>query len=48
MPSLSEVLAKILASQENEKVWKGIEAVLSAKQLGSLANADHVFLCGKC
>jgi len=47
MPSLSEALAKILASPENEKVLKGVEVPLLAKQLDSSMSADHVFLYGK-
>ena len=47
MPSLSEVLVKILASQENEKVLKGVEVPSLAKQFDSLANANQIFLSGK-
>ena len=45
--SLSDLLAKILASLENVKGWKEVEAHLLAKQLDSSANADQTFLYGK-
>ena len=47
MLSLLEVLAKILALQEKEKVLMEIEVPLLAKQLISSANSDQIFLSGK-
>ena len=45
--SLLEVLAKISHWQENVLGWKDRGVLLSSKQLGSFANANQVYLCGK-
>ena len=45
--SLSDRLAKTLASLENVKGWEEIEAPLLPKQFDSSMSVDHVFLSGK-
>ena len=45
--SLSEVLVRILALQENGKDWMEDGVALSLKRLGLSKNADLIFLSGK-